>query len=221
LERVLTDAQKRLVKRRFGATRRRPKKDSPRKRSKAKRRARRAELSPGTVGKTQPGELSPGTVGKTQPDELSPGTVANTLPDQLSPGTVGETQPDELSPGTVGKTQPDELSPGAVGKTRPDELSPGAVAECGLAATKRTRYIRAEVRGAVFARDEGRCTYGDPVTGRRCGERRFIELHHLRAYALGGEHSVAGLTLRCRAHNLLDARRVFGDEAVDRYLGPI
>ena len=32
-----------------------------------------------------------------------------------------------------------------------------------------------------------------------------IELHHLKAFAEGGEHTEENLTLRCRAHNALAA----------------
>ena len=104
-----------------------------------------------------------------------------------------------------------ELPPGGVPEGG-DQLSPGAVA------AKRTRYITADVRGAVYVRDGGRCTFVDLVSGYRCGERRFMELHHTEPYAWGGGHTVEGITLRCRAHNLLDARQVFGDAAIDRHL---
>ena len=160
LESVLTDAQERLIKRRFGA------------RGKRTRR------------------------GAKRPHQLSPGTVPEGGR-ELSPGRVPESGV-ELSPGTV-------LEDGR-------ELPPGIVA------VNRTRYINADVRGAVYVRDEGRCTFVDPVTGNGCGERRFIELHHTEPYALGGGHTVEGITLRCRAHNLLDARLVFGDAAIDRHL---
>jgi hypothetical protein len=73
----------------------------------------------------------------------------------------------------------------------------------------RGRYVSAAIRRAVFARDEGRCTYtGD--SGQRCRERNGIELHHSRAFAQGGEHSEQNLTLRCRAHNTLAAEKDFG-----------
>jgi hypothetical protein len=129
---------------------------------------------------------------------------------QLSPRTV-PVGGDQLPPGTVSEAG-DQLSPGTVSEGG-DQLSPGTVA------VNRTRYITADVRGAVYVRDGGRCTFVDPLRGLRCGERRFIELHHVEPYAWGGGHTVEGITLRCRAHNLLDARQVFGDAAVDRHLG--
>ena len=119
---------------------------------------------------------------------------------------------DQLSPGRV-REGGDQLSPGRV-PMGGDQLSRGTVAG------NRTRYITADVRGAVYARDGGRCTYVDPLGGLRCGERRFVELHHTEPYAWGGGHTVEGITLRCRAHNLLDARLAFGDAAIERYLRP-
>jgi hypothetical protein len=44
----------------------------------------------------------------------------------------------------------------------------------------------------------------------------FLELHHLRAYAHGGEHSEDNLTLRCRAHNALAAEEELGRDFVEQ-----
>jgi hypothetical protein len=80
----------------------------------------------------------------------------------------------------------------------------------------RTRAIPAAVRRTVAARDRERCTFVDPVSGRRCDSRTNLQFHHLEPYALGGEHDPATLTLRCSAHNLYAARQDFGAELVDR-----
>jgi 5-methylcytosine-specific restriction endonuclease McrA len=79
---------------------------------------------------------------------------------------------------------------------------------------RRGRYIPAAVRRAVFERDEGRCTHADAL-GRRCAETHRVELHHLRAFALGGEHTEQNLTLRCHAHNALAAEEDFGREFIE------
>ena len=75
--------------------------------------------------------------------------------------------------------------------------------------TTSVRHVPASVRRAVRARDEDRCTF---VTddGLRCDERRALELDHIVPVARGGESSVANLRLRCRAHNQLEAERLFG-----------
>jgi 5-methylcytosine-specific restriction endonuclease McrA len=79
---------------------------------------------------------------------------------------------------------------------------------------RRGRRVPAAVRRAVFERDEGRCTYADAL-GRRCAETHRIELHHLKAFALGGEHTEDNLTLRCHAHNALAAEEDFGKEFIE------
>jgi 5-methylcytosine-specific restriction endonuclease McrA len=80
---------------------------------------------------------------------------------------------------------------------------------------RRGRYVPAAVRRVVFERDEGRCTYEDD-RGRRSGETHGIELHHLHAFALGGEHSESNLTLRCAAHNALAAEEDLGNELIEQ-----
>ncbi|HVR71286.1 MAG TPA: HNH endonuclease [Vicinamibacteria bacterium] len=69
----------------------------------------------------------------------------------------------------------------------------------------RSRTIPAHVRRAVWQHDGGTCAFV-ARSGRRCGERRFLEYHHLDPYALGGEATVEGVQLRCRSHNNYEAR---------------
>ncbi len=75
---------------------------------------------------------------------------------------------------------------------------------------KDSDYVPADVRRTVYVRDGGRCAFvaGD---GHRCGERRFIEFHHVIPRAAGGKATVENIQLRCRPHN--------GHE-VDLFFGP-
>src|SRR5713101_6528163 len=75
---------------------------------------------------------------------------------------------------------------------------------------KDSDYIPAEVRRTVYVRDGGRCAFLS-VEGHRCGERRFIEFHHVIPRAAGGKATVENIQLRCHAHN--------GHE-VDLFFGP-
>jgi 5-methylcytosine-specific restriction endonuclease McrA len=70
-------------------------------------------------------------------------------------------------------------------------------------------YVPASVRRAVRKRDRARCTYqsGDGV---RCGARKFLQYDHVIPVARGGTSTVGNVRLRCRAHNQLEAERVFG-----------
>jgi len=73
------------------------------------------------------------------------------------------------------------------------------------------RYIAPDVQRAVWERDQGQCTFVSE-TGHRCEARRFVEFDHALEVARGGEATVAGIQLRCRAHNQYQAERTFGAE---------
>jgi hypothetical protein len=72
-----------------------------------------------------------------------------------------------------------------------------------------SRHIPAEVKRAVWLRDLGRCAFVG-TSGQRCRERAFLEFHHVQPYAVGGEATVANVQLRCRCHNIHEARVFFG-----------
>ena len=73
------------------------------------------------------------------------------------------------------------------------------------------RNVPAHVQRAVWERDGGRCTFVSE-TGTRCPSRTRIEFDHVDPVALGGEPTVQGMRLRCRAHNQFTAECTFGAE---------
>jgi 5-methylcytosine-specific restriction endonuclease McrA len=75
--------------------------------------------------------------------------------------------------------------------------------------TRGRRTIPAAVKRAVWERDGGRCTYVSD-RGQRCPARSRLEFDHIDPVARGGEATVAGMRLRCRAHNQYEAERTFG-----------
>jgi hypothetical protein len=79
----------------------------------------------------------------------------------------------------------------------------------------RSRYVPAQVRRAVWERDQGRCTFVGS-NGHRCGSVRFLEFDHVDPFARGGKATVEGMRLRCRAHNQFEAGRAFGVEFMSR-----
>jgi 5-methylcytosine-specific restriction endonuclease McrA len=81
---------------------------------------------------------------------------------------------------------------------------------------QRSRHVPASVRREVWARDGGRCQFR-LENGELCGSTHRLQFDHLHPVALGGESTVTNLRLACAAHNLLAARRVFGDRLMDRY----
>jgi hypothetical protein len=71
------------------------------------------------------------------------------------------------------------------------------------------RHIPAQVKRAVWERDGGQCTFVSEA-GRRCAARKLLEFDHIEEVARGGRASVAGIRLRCRAHNQYGAECAFG-----------
>ncbi|MGE0631925.1 MAG: HNH endonuclease, partial [Pseudobdellovibrionaceae bacterium] len=74
-----------------------------------------------------------------------------------------------------------------------------------LGAGTRSRYIPQHIRKAVFARDGFQCRF-KTEEGHICGSRMFLQPHHIKAFAKGGEHTLANLSLRCHAHNQFEAK---------------
>ena len=79
----------------------------------------------------------------------------------------------------------------------------------GRRADPRSRHVAADVKRAVWKRDQGQCTY-ESVSGRRCQARRSLHFDHVREFARGGEATVANLRLRCRGHNQHTAEQTYG-----------
>src|SRR5207247_6761231 len=77
------------------------------------------------------------------------------------------------------------------------------------------RHVPAHVKRAVWERDGGQCTFTSD-SGRRCPARTRLEFDHVEAVARGGRASVAGIRLRCRAHNQYGAECTFGAEFMRR-----
>ena len=79
----------------------------------------------------------------------------------------------------------------------------------GRTSAPSSRGIPAAVEREVWARDGGQCAFVGTV-GRRCEERRFIEFHHAKPWAVGGQATTENIALRCRAHNAYEAAVYFG-----------
>ncbi len=78
-----------------------------------------------------------------------------------------------------------------------------------------SRNVAAEIKRLVWIRDVGRCAFVG-ASGHRCGERAFLEYHHVVPHAVGGEATVANIQLRCRAHNGYEADVFFGTDRRNR-----
>ncbi|HYG68869.1 MAG TPA: HNH endonuclease signature motif containing protein [Anaeromyxobacteraceae bacterium] len=79
------------------------------------------------------------------------------------------------------------------------------------------RHVPAYVKREVIRRAGGwRCEWV-LENGKRCGCSRRLQFDHIQPVALGGKSTVENVRLVCQAHNLLAARRTFGDSLIDRF----
>ncbi|NBS53856.1 MAG: HNH endonuclease [Spartobacteria bacterium] len=81
--------------------------------------------------------------------------------------------------------------------------------------TTNSRYIAPQTRRATYQKSSGQCSYVDSITGRRCEERKHLEVDHINPFAKGGDHSPENLQILCRAHNMMRARDEFGDRFIE------
>ncbi len=72
----------------------------------------------------------------------------------------------------------------------------------------KTRYIPERIKQTIWKRDKGQCSYVSS-DGKQCGERNFLELDHIKPFALEGETKEENLRLLCRAHNQWRAEKTF------------
>ncbi len=85
---------------------------------------------------------------------------------------------------------------------------------CRCHASDDPRHVPADVKRAVWERDGGRCTFVS-AAGHRCEARTRLEYDHVEPVADGGQGTVRGLRLRCRAHNQYEAERHFGRDFME------
>ena len=62
------------------------------------------------------------------------------------------------------------------------------------------RRIPAATKHQVFTRDQMRCSFKG-LDGRICGSERSLEIHHLKPWSFGGDHSLSNLKSLCHAHH--------------------
>lgn len=74
--------------------------------------------------------------------------------------------------------------------------------------SSQSRAIPRALRGEIWLRDGGRCTFLDDL-GRRCEATTWLEVDHIVPFGKGGPTEPSNLRLLCRAHNQLEARRAY------------
>jgi hypothetical protein len=124
---------------------------------------------------------------------------------------------DRLERRKFGATRKSRAASAAAAGAPPSESAAGIESVEPTHPTRRPRIdpraIPAPLRRALWARDEGQCTYVS-AAGRRCPATRRIEFHHRNLFARGGEATYDNLCLRCRPHNQYEAEQELGSEFV-------
>jgi 5-methylcytosine-specific restriction endonuclease McrA len=87
------------------------------------------------------------------------------------------------------------------------------------ASTVRSRHVPAAVKRAVWERDHGCCAW-QLENGGVCGSTRQIEIDHIHGWALGAETTVEECRLLCRFHQDVSARKLYGDDLMNKYTRP-
>lgn len=60
--------------------------------------------------------------------------------------------------------------------------------------------LTAAQKHTVFKRDQGRCTHVD-LSGKRCNQDHWIQIHHILPVSLGGSNEPENLTTLCSYHH--------------------
>ena len=88
-------------------------------------------------------------------------------------------------------------------KEKPQKQTPSLEAKTKLSSkkTQKRKALPAETIHRVQLRDQGRCSHIDPHSQKRCGARRFLEIHHIKPLSEGGSDDVDNLQLLCSGHH--------------------
>ena len=70
---------------------------------------------------------------------------------------------------------------------------------------KNPRAVSAHLHHAVQKRDQSQCTHHEQ--GKRCPERRWLDIHHKKPLSQGGETALENLVLLCKGHHQLTHHR--------------
>jgi hypothetical protein len=93
------------------------------------------------------------------------------------------------------------------GESGPRQPAPVATPQPSTAAVSqdiksRRKYISIHTQRDVWRRASCQCEYTEASTGKRCEQRRFLQLDHVYPISKGGSDAEANLQLLCANHNL-------------------
>ncbi|MGE0634585.1 MAG: HNH endonuclease [Pseudobdellovibrionaceae bacterium] len=67
-------------------------------------------------------------------------------------------------------------------------------------ASKNRRPLKAAVRHSVHLKYNSQCAHTDS-NGKRCSQRRHLDVHHIKQVSQGGGDKLENLTLLCSGHH--------------------
>ncbi len=94
--------------------------------------------------------------------------------------------------------------------------NPQILVSTGAAGAAASRHIPNHIRKEIWQRDQGKCTYTNPLTNKTCDSTHLIQLEHILPFAKGGAHTLQNLTLHCANHNQFNMREKFMQEHFSR-----
>jgi len=81
-----------------------------------------------------------------------------------------------------------------------------------------TRSVSQITLREVKSRDEYRCQFRDPLTGKQCTAQFHLQTEHIIPFAKGGSNELENLELLCPSHNRLRAVEQFGANKMKNYM---
>lgn len=81
-----------------------------------------------------------------------------------------------------------------------------------ISLVQNSQSIPLKVRREVWLRADSKCEYLN------CTSTYQLQIDHRLPKALGGDHNLENLRLLCRTHNLYEAKRLLGDEKIDKHI---
>ncbi|OFZ14494.1 MAG: hypothetical protein A2Z20_00725 [Bdellovibrionales bacterium RBG_16_40_8] len=85
-------------------------------------------------------------------------------------------------------------------------------------AARQRVVISADLKRKVWARDGGVCSFRRDSDEKICGSRYQLEFDHIVPIARGGSTSIENLRLLCKAHNIFEAKRIFGEKHIAQFV---
>jgi len=119
---------------------------------------------------------------------------------------VSETKPATKSTESTESQAPEPL----VGSSHPMTTDVSAAA-------KHRVKLPVSTRREVLQRDQARCSFRDPLSGKVCGSTYQVEVDHILPRSLGGSDDMSNLRCLCRAHNQLMAEVKLGSRVANAW----